>query len=258
MAAFDADALISMFESASASLHRNKDEEIQLPNGDWRSLKTRLTDDGTAMVVVSDITAMKQSEIALRLLAERMKSLAETDCLTGIVNRRAFDEAFVREAERSADNNKPLSLLMIDVDRFKAYNDTYGHLVGDQCLRLISTCLLRSVRRPTDMVARYGGEEFVVMLPETSQGEATAVAERFARYLELESIVHAGSEYGRVTASIGIAAAAGRTLRAEPHYLLAAADCALYDAKAQGRNRIVCRPLPAVRKTGQRDFIPAV
>jgi len=228
-------------KAASATLHRNKDEEIQLHNGDWRSIRTRLAENGTAIVAVSDITATKQAEIALRISAEQMKSLAETDGLTGIVNRRAFDEAFAREVARSARSRKPLSLLMIDIDRFKAYNDTYGHPAGDQCLRLVSKCLLRSARRSGDIVARYGGEEFVVLLPEIDEQGAMAVAERFAHYLSEENIVHTNSEFGKVTASIGISSETGLTLRSEPSRLLSVADTALYEAKAQGRNRIIYR-----------------
>lgn len=228
---------------ATSTLHRNKDEEVQLHNGDWRSIKTRLATDGTAMVVVSDITVMKQAEIALRLSAEQLKNLAETDGLTGIVNRRAFDEAFMREAARCARGNAPLSLLMIDLDRFKAYNDTYGHPAGDQCLRLVSKCLLNSAKRPGDIVARYGGEEFVVLLPEADEKAAAVVAEKFARLLGEENIVHAQSEFGHVTASIGIASAMGHLLQAEPGRLLSEADAALYEAKMRGRNRILVRVL---------------
>ncbi|CAN7266327.1 diguanylate cyclase [Rhizobium sp. LjRoot254] len=228
-------------KAAAATLHRNKDEEIQLHNGDWRSIRTRLADNGMAMVAVSDITATKQAEIALRISAEQLKNLAETDGLTGIVNRRAFDEAFMRELARSARNRKPLSLLMIDIDRFKAYNDTYGHLAGDQCLRVISKCLLQSARRPVDIVARYGGEEFVVLLPEIDEEGAMVVAELFAHYLSEENIAHTKSEFGKVTASIGISSETGLVLRTEPSRLLSIADAALYDAKARGRNRIIYR-----------------
>ncbi|WEZ85700.1 diguanylate cyclase (plasmid) [Rhizobium sp. 32-5/1] len=241
-------------EAASASLHRNKDEEIQLQNGDWRSLKTRLAEDGSAMVVVSDITATKQAEIALRLSAEQLKTLAETDGLTGIANRRAFDEAFEREAARSVRNNTPISLLMIDIDRFKAYNDAYGHPAGDQCLRLVSKCLIQSVKRPADIVARYGGEEFVVLLPETDEEGAAAVAEQFVFNLSQENIVHSSSEFARVTASVGISSAIGRILRGDPSALLADADASLYDAKAKGRNNILARRLtdarPPTKKAG--------
>ncbi|WP_458392024.1 diguanylate cyclase [Rhizobium laguerreae] len=225
--------------SVSATLHSNKDEEVQLHNGDWRSIRTRLAEDGTAVAVVSDITATKQAEIALRLSAEQLRNLAETDGLTGIVNRRAFDEAFARETAGSARKNTSFSLLMVDIDRFKAYNDTYGHPAGDQCLRVVSRCLRQSVSRPADIVARYGGEEFVVLLPATSAKGAMIVAEQFARLLSQENIVHSGSEFGRVTASIGISCATGATLRIDPSRLLTEADAALYDAKTQGRNRIL-------------------
>ncbi|MBY3273219.1 diguanylate cyclase [Rhizobium laguerreae] len=235
-------------KATSATLHSNKDEEVQLHNGDWRSIRTRLAEDGTAMAVVSDITATKQAEIALRLSAEQLKNLAETDGLTGMVNRRAFDEAFARETAGSARKNTPFSLLMVDIDRFKAYNDTYGHPAGDQCLRVVSRCLRQSVSRPADIVARYGGEEFVVLLPATSAKGAMIVAEQFARLLSQENIVHSGSEFGRVTASIGISCATGATLRINPNRLLTEADAALYDAKTQGRNRILAHS-PDERQT---------
>ncbi|PDT40168.1 MULTISPECIES: diguanylate cyclase [Sinorhizobium] len=228
---------------ATSTLHCNKDEEVQHQNGDWHSIRTRLAPGGTAMVVVSDITVMKQAEMALRLSAEQLKNLAETDGLTGLVNRRAFDEAFVREAARCARINTPLSLLMIDIDRFKAYNDTYGHPAGDQCLRLVSKCLLNSAQRPADIVARYGGEEFVVLLPDTDDKAAAIVAEKFAGLLGEEKVVHAQSEFGSVTASIGIASAIGHILQAEPGRLLSEADAALYEAKMLGRNRILARVL---------------
>ncbi|ACI58139.1 diguanylate cyclase with PAS/PAC sensor (plasmid) [Rhizobium leguminosarum bv. trifolii WSM2304] len=225
--------------AAAASLHSNKDEEVQLHNGDWRSIRTRLAEDGTAMAVVSDITATKQAEIALRLSAEELKSLAETDGLTGMVNRRTFDEAFARETSGSGRRNMLFSLLMVDIDRFKAYNDTYGHPAGDQCLRVVSKCLRQSVSRPADIVARYGGEEFVVFLPDTSAKGAMIVAEQFARRLAQEDIVHSGSEFARVTASIGVSCATGAELRTNPNRLLTEADAALYEAKTQGRNRIL-------------------
>ncbi|MDF0699193.1 diguanylate cyclase [Rhizobium sp. MC63] len=240
-------------KAATASLHSNKDEEVQLHNGDWRSIRTRLADDGTAMAVVSDITATKQAEIALRLTAEQLKNLAETDGLTGIVNRRTFDEIFARETAGSARRNTPFSLLMVDIDRFKAYNDTYGHPAGDQCLRVVSKCLRQSVSRPADIVARYGGEEFVVFLPDTGAKGAMIVAEQFARRLTNENILHSGSEFGRVTASIGISCATGATLRASPNRLLAEADTALYEAKTQGRNRILAHSREnghALKETG--------
>lgn len=227
--------------SATAALHRNKDEEVELYNGDWRSIRTRLTNDGTAMVVVSDITSTKHAEAALRIAAEQLKNLADTDGLTGVMNRRGLDEALVREAARNAREGTPLSVLMIDIDWFKAYNDTYGHPAGDECLREVSRCLVDCVRRPADTVARYGGEEFVVLLPGTDVAGAKIVAEQFARRLEECGMPHSGSPLGHVTASAGIATGQGRVLRTESRRLLATADAALYDAKAEGRNRAAVR-----------------
>lgn len=235
-----------LIESYAATLHSNKDEEVELYNGDWRSIRTRLTEDGTAMVVVSDITATKHAETALRIAAEQLKNLADTDGLTGVMNRRGFDEAFVREAARSAREGTPLSVLMIDIDWFKAYNDTYGHPAGDECLRQVSRCLVDNVKRPGDTIARYGGEEFVVLLPGTDAARAKVVAEQFTARLQERGMPHSGSPFGCVTASAGIATGQGHVLRAEAQRLLVTADSALYDAKAQGRNRV-----------SEREFEPA-
>jgi diguanylate cyclase (GGDEF)-like protein/PAS domain S-box-containing protein len=220
----------------AATLHSNKEEEVELYNGEWRSIRTRLAEDGTALVVVSDITANKHAQAALRIAAEQLKSLADTDGLTGVMNRRGFDDAFVREAARSAREGTPLSVLMIDIDWFKAYNDTYGHPAGDECLRQVSRCLVDCVKRPADTVARYGGEEFVVLLPGTDAAGAKVVAELFAARLAERGMPHAGSPLGRVTVSTGIATGQGQVLRAEASRLLATADSALYDAKGNGRN----------------------
>lgn len=231
-------------EGAAATLPVNKDEEIQLKTGEWRALKTRLAHDGTAMVIVSDITVTKQAEIALKHSAEQLRALADTDGLTSLANRRAFDETFASETERCIRYDTPLSVLMIDIDRFKAYNDTYGHLAGDDCLRAVGRCLASSVKRSTDLVARYGGEEFVVLLPSTDEEDAAVVAEEFTRLLARENIAHKGSEFGRVTASIGISSARGNGLQHGSARFLSAADAALYEAKQQGRNRAVARTFP--------------
>lgn len=224
--------------NAAATLHQNKDEQIELSNGTWLSIRTRLDGNGTAMVVVSDITSTKHAEAALRLAAQQLKNLADTDGLTGVMNRRAFDEVFAREAARSARDGHPLSLLMIDIDWFKAYNDSYGHPMGDQCLRQVSTCLSDCLKRPADIVARYGGEEFVVLLPETDADGARVIAEHFAERLQALDIGHSASHYGRVTASVGVAAGTGRHLRTDFQRLLTVADNALYEAKSAGRNRV--------------------
>lgn len=237
-------------EAAAASLPVNKDEEIQLKNGEWRALKTRLAQDGTAMVVVSDITVAKQAEIALKHAAEQLRTLADTDGLTNLTNRRAFDHALTTETEHCIKHDMPLSVLMIDIDRFKAYNDTYGHLAGDDCLRTVGRCLARSVKRSTDLVARYGGEEFVVLLPNTDEKGAAVVAEKFTRLLARADISHAGSEFGRVTASIGISSASGKGLQSGSARFMATADSALYEAKARGRNQAIARNFPAEPTAG--------
>lgn len=228
----------SWVREAAATLHQNKDEQVELSNGNWLSIRTRLGENGTAMVVVCDISSTKHAEAALRLAAQQLRSLADTDGLTGVMNRRAFDDIFAREAARSALESTPLSLLMIDIDWFKAYNDTYGHPMGDQCLRQVSACLAGCVNRPADILARYGGEEFVMLLPETDMAGAHAVALDIAERLWNLDIKHAASAYGRVTTSVGVATGMGRLLRTDHESLLGAADNALYQAKSAGRNRV--------------------
>jgi diguanylate cyclase (GGDEF)-like protein len=197
-----------------------------------------MTADGMALVVVSDVTAMKQAEHSLRAVADRMKSLAETDGLTGIVNRRAFDEALALALARSVRERTPLSLLMIDVDRFKAYNDTYGHLAGDECLKAVTDCLRKAARRDTDIVARFGGEEFVVLMPEADEADACRVAGQFRDALHALNLPHTGSEFTRVTASVGVAVKQSRGRATTPSEFMQHADEALYDAKRGGRDRV--------------------
>lgn len=221
--------------SAAMELFADRDTEIPLYDDRWLSLRTRLGSDGSALVVVSDMTAIKQSEQSLKQLADRMKGLAETDGLTGVSNRRAFDEAILEECARAERRQSHLSLLLVDVDRFKAYNDTYGHPAGDACLKTISACLRAAAKRPTDVVARYGGEEFAVLLPGSDLAGAKAVAEAFQIILADHGLVHSGSEFGTVTASVGISEFG---MGCDPDALIAAADEALYQAKEQGRNQV--------------------
>ena len=222
----------------SAQLHEEGEEEVQLFNGRWLHLRTRPTGDGSSMVVVSDVTKLKQAEIELLLATEQLKLLATTDSLTGLVNRRAFDLAIEREVSRSARTQAPLSLLLVDVDRFKAYNDYYGHQAGDECLRAVCTCLKEVLRRPGDLAARYGGEEFTAILPDTEEDGAYHVAEEFRKNLRQLRMPHDGSEMRIVTASVGIATyEAGEYLR-HPAELIEKADAALYVAKAAGRDRV--------------------
>lgn len=189
---------------------------------------------------IRDIAARKLAEDRLAAASQELARQASSDGLTGLANRRRFDEALGQEWRRAARDMHPLSLLMIDVDHFKAYNDRYGHQQGDQCLRATTAAIAQSVRRPGDLVARYGGEEFAVVLADTDAAGAAEVAERVRAAIEDLGIEHAAStSAGRVTASIGIATChpVHHDGRSQEETLVAAADAALYGAKRAGRNR---------------------
>ncbi|MQB44985.1 diguanylate cyclase [Rhizobium sp. ICMP 5592] len=231
-------------QASAQQLFLERDTEIPMFDGRWLSLRTRLAADGSALVVVSDITAMKQSEEHLKKLAEDMRGLAETDALTGIANRRAFDNAVAREFSSVARNGSPLSLLLIDIDHFKAFNDTYGHIEGDRCLRQISACLTAVCKRPSDLAARYGGEEFAILLPGMDVDGAMHVGESLRLQLHLSAIPHRASAKSVVTTSIGVASIGPTSFLSTPSELVQAADLALYEAKTGGRDRIAVCPVP--------------
>ena len=167
-----------------------------------------------------------------------MQQLLATDALTGIANRRNFDVALEREWRRCGRSAQPLSLLMIDVDHFKAYNDRFGHQRGDECLRRVARALTDCVGRPADLVARYGGEEFVCLLPEVGRRGAAKMARRMAAAIARIAIAHPDSPLGaRITVSIGVATVA--EIAGESETLLGLADKLLYAAKKDGRDRVV-------------------
>ncbi len=228
----------SWVERIAGGLHQQSEQEINLYDGRWMQLRTRPTSDGGSVVVVSDVTTIKQAEVAMQNLAEQLRQLASTDSLTGLLNRRAFDEALEREVMRSGRDLTPISLLMIDVDRFKAYNDIYGHPAGDACLKALGECIKASLHRPADTAARYGGEEFVVILPNTDDDGAYAVAENLRAALRQRALVHEGSEKKLVTVSIGIGSYGREAGRRRAPEILLHADEALYTAKEAGRDRI--------------------
>jgi diguanylate cyclase (GGDEF)-like protein len=192
----------------------------------------------TAVVLVSlfnDLTRLyRRVSDANKLLASQVN----LDGLTGLSNRRAFDVALQKEWARAARGGYPLSLMMIDVDHFKRFNDIHGHMGGDDCLRSLAGAFASCMKRPSDMVARYGGEEFAVILPMTDLAGATVVTHQLRRAVEGLAIPHAGSEFSVVTLSIGIAEWRPGTedLSAQ---LVESADQALYRAKRAGRNRVV-------------------
>jgi diguanylate cyclase (GGDEF)-like protein/PAS domain S-box-containing protein len=187
--------------------------------------------------VVRDISKRKEAEAQLMAANERLKELSETDTLTGIANRRRFDEMLEREFRRCQRSKAELSLLFIDIDKFKSFNDSYGHAAGDDCIRQVALALAANLKRPADLVARYGGEEFAVLLPETSTGNAEQVAEGLRQAVLDLALPHQGNTHGCVTISIGVAG--GRCdARTPTASMLTAADGALYVAKKQGRNRV--------------------
>nr|WP_210318893.1 diguanylate cyclase [Rhizobium paranaense] len=225
-------------QASAAQLFLTRDTEIPLFDGRWLSLRTRLASDGSALVVVSDITSMKHSEEQLKQLAQKMTGLAYTDALTGIANRRVFDEVILTEFTRARRNGSPLSLLLIDIDHFKSYNDTYGHLEGDKCLKAIGDVLRSVVMRTSDLAARFGGEEFAIVLPGTDRDGALALAELLRSALHQLAIPHRASSKSIVTTSIGVANMFDGSTFASAVELVEAADQALYDAKTKGRDCI--------------------
>ena len=201
----------------------------------------------TKMVfIVRDITERKLAEQQIQELFQQLeieKNTAHfnsiTDSLTRLANRRYFDEALKTEFYRLKRTGSTLSLIMLDVDHFKKFNDTYGHLAGDDCLRQIGTTLKRIVGRVPDIVARYGGEEFVVILPETENVGAETLAERIRNAVEALAIAHSASDISNyVTVSLGVVTADTSRL-ASPERIVALADEALYSAKKSGRNQLV-------------------
>jgi diguanylate cyclase (GGDEF)-like protein len=183
--------------------------------------------------------SLKQSNARLQVLNEELLQLSATDGLTQVANRRYFDERLISEFSRSSREGTSLSLIMIDVDFFKAYNDALGHVAGDECLSRIAISIRDSLKRPTDLVARYGGEEFVVLLPVTPLEGASKLAEEIRQNIEALKISHPSSPIGAyVTVSLGVAGAShvGKTSKRE--LLLQKADQALYKAKLGGRNTV--------------------
>ena len=225
-------------DEIATSLKKESEEEVQLYDGRWLLIRTRPTDDGSALVMVSELTKIKQAEAALRAMTDQLKLLATTDGLTGLTNRRAFDAALENELARCKRSGEPISLLLTDVDRFKSYNDLYGHQAGDEVLKKVGQCLRGALRRPADVAARYGGEEFVAILPATDEDGAFFIADGFRESLFAMGIPHKGGDKGVVTASAGIATFSGKDLELPPAELVHRADEALYDAKAAGRDRV--------------------
>ncbi|WP_191624280.1 sensor domain-containing diguanylate cyclase [Pseudomonas fluorescens] len=179
---------------------------------------------------------LRTTQTALIELNHRLEILASEDKLTGLANRRHFDQFLDIEFKRAKRLASPLSLILIDVDFFKGYNDHYGHLAGDECLRVICQSIKHCVGRPGDMTARYGGEEIAVVMPNTDESGARTVAEVILRAIAAE---HLASPFGIVTASLGLATYVAYDSDQDEKALIDRADRALYSAKTQGRNRLI-------------------
>jgi diguanylate cyclase (GGDEF)-like protein/PAS domain S-box-containing protein len=219
-------------------------DHIQTPNHQWQDFKThnaleqmidtswyniRLS-DGRIIGIGQDITDRKQWE-------ERLQHLATHDKLTSLPNRYQFDEYLAQEWKRLAREQQPLSLILCDIDEFKAYNDALGHLAGDYCLTQVAQTIASVLKRPADLATRYGGEEFALILPNTPLGGAVSLTEDIRQALAQLSLEHPDSEVSHhVTLSFGVACVYPST-QLVPQHLTAMADGALYDAKKHGRNR---------------------
>ncbi len=223
-----------------------------LSHGDWRGeVKNRVKDGSIVpmelyisavpdeqgkpnrfVAILNDLTVRKEYE-------DNLKRLAATDGLTGVANRRAFDKALEREWRRAMRNVTPITLLMIDIDLFKDFNDNYGHQEGDRCLKTVACALSLMVNRPGDLVSRYGGEEFAVILPQTSLGEGLLIAESMREAIIATHDKNAHLNMASpVTISIGVASAIPQRHGSfDP--LISQADAALYRAKQEGRNQVV-------------------
>jgi len=190
-----------------------------------------------------------------RRVAERTEALAVAnrqleaqsigDALTGLANRRRFDDMLSKEWLRALRSKSSIGLVMIDIDHFKRYNDRYGHVGGDGCLRCVATALQASTRHDVDVAARYGGEEFALILPNADSNFARAVAARAHAAVSSLRQPHAGSPFGYVTISLGSAALVPYPA-AGPERLIELADAALYRAKQEGRNRVVSADAPMI------------
>jgi diguanylate cyclase (GGDEF)-like protein/PAS domain S-box-containing protein len=232
------DAVAVWIEEVAASMTRDSEEEVRLFDGSWLRVSNRPSPDGVSMVVVSDITRLKRTELELLDATERLRQEAATDAVTGLFNRRALDQRLEIEVTRSLRADSPISVVLLDIDHFKAYNDTYGHRAGDACLQAIAQSLGQVFGRPADLLARYGGAQFLVVLPEVDSEAADSLANDFRDIIHHLALPHEASALRLVTVSLGIASyAPGETDRSAAD-LVGHADEALYAAKSAGRDRV--------------------
>lgn len=208
---------------------------LELANDRWVNLYETRSSEGCLVVAWVDVTEIIHKDMELETANRQLTRQSTMDDLTGLANRRYFDDALKTEWLRGARAGLTLSLLMVDIDHFKNYNDHYGHVAGDKCLRSVAGILERCVRRAGELVARYGGEEFVILLPGANLARAHETAQNCLALMQQESLPHAASlAANHVTISIGVASVLPDATR-DPFTLVNAADAAMYRAKSTGR-----------------------
>ena len=214
-------------------------------DGRWMHFYEIGTPSGCLVMARLDVTELVLKSLALERNNEQLEHLSTTDGLTGLANRRSFDQRLQSEWQRSTRSQQPLSLLLIDIDHFKRYNDHYGHLAGDACLRQMAGILYDCAQRSGELVARYGGEEFALLLPGANAEHASVVAQRCMDELANAKIIHANSPVAAwLTCSIGVATVVASQDQV-PESLVRYADEALYRVKSAGRARFYVASCPA-------------
>jgi diguanylate cyclase (GGDEF)-like protein/PAS domain S-box-containing protein len=203
---------------------------VRHPNGDVLAL----------VGFMFDISERKRTEERLMVMQRELEDLSFKDGLTGLLNRRRFDALLATEWGAAKRTKQPLSLIMIDIDLFKQYNDRYGHVRGDECLKTVAAALTSAANRPRDFLARYGGEEFVLVLPDTDAAGAARIAEKCREAIAAAEIAHETSAGGRLTLSMGVGTIVPTAEDAQVA-LIEAVDHCLYEAKASGRNAVVVK-----------------
>jgi diguanylate cyclase (GGDEF)-like protein len=214
-------------------------------DGRWMHLYEISTPSGCLVMARLDVTELVQKSMALERSNQQLELLSATDGLTGLANRRQFDQHLYSEWQRSMRSHQPISLLLLDIDHFKRYNDHYGHLAGDACLRQVAGILYDCAQRTGELVARYGGEEFALLLPGADGDVAMTVAQRCMDEVAKARIAHADSPVAEfLTVSIGVATVVA-VQELVPESLVRCADEALYRVKSSGRAHYIVAPCPA-------------
>ena len=226
-----------------SSMNKDKDIEMGIAAGGDDYLLKPISEVVLAAKIraMQRIIQMRQSLLVLTRKLDsanqELKRLTSLDGLTGIPNRRHFDEVLAREWRRAMRQGEELSILMCDIDFFKNFNDTFGHQKGDECLRQVANALADSLDRGGDVLARYGGEEFIAVLPGTTLEGASFIAAQMRQSICQLNISHPETPFGKVTASFGVASAVAMP-ETDPLKIVGAADTAMYKAKKSGRNRV--------------------